>query len=677
MQSLSWYARRLRSMSIAEIAWRMHSVARDQVDRPRFALGLVPSAAKAAGQPWPPVLDLCDVATGSWPGDAHRQPWLAALLEEADSVARNRLSFFNLREHHLGDPIDWRRDHSLGVSSPRGFAPAIDYRDVRTAGDCKLVWEPSRCHQFVVLGRAYRASGEQKYAEALAQQFKSWLDANPFGYGMNWRSPLELAIRVINWVWALDLVRDCEAFDEELRHRILHSAHLHMWEIARKYSRASSANNHAIGEAAGVFVGASYFEGFDRSKEWREQARAILEREIQRQTYADGVNKEQAFSYHLFVTHFFLLCGTVARKRNEDFTPRYWQTLGKMLDFVAAINAGGRPPMYGDCDDAKVLDLGSDHTDLSGILACGAALFERADWKAQAAKWPQHAEWLLGASGRQAFDGLAANRVNPTSRAFPDAGIYLLHNGDVSVTFDCGELGFGSIAAHGHADALSVTLRVGGEDVLVDPGTYDYFTHPEWRDYFRSTRAHNTVEVDGCDQSEMLGKFLWGKRAKARCVAWEPDKRRVCGEHDGYTRLPQPVTHRRTVELPAADKLRVRDHLFGEGRHTARMCLHFAEDCEVVQSTESSVSVRLQSGRAVKLAFDSRLEIKLVRGDEQGRFGWVSRGYHQRTASTALVASLVVEGEVEFTTEFSISSAEKQGDAMVESAHLQKRAMHV
>ena len=90
------------------------------------------------------------------------------------------------------------------------------------------------------------------------------------------------------------------------------------------------------------------------------------------------------------------------------------------------------------------------------------------------------------------------------------------------MVFDCGELGFKAIAAHGHADALSFTLRAFGSDVFVDPGTYDYFSYSAWRAYFRSTSAHNTLAVDGRDQSVMLGPFLWGARAQARCIAWEP-----------------------------------------------------------------------------------------------------------------------------------------------------------
>src|SRR6185436_14954164 len=158
--------------------------------------------------------------------------------------------------------------------------------------------------------------------------------------------------------------------------------------------------------------------------------------------------------------------------------------------------------------------------------------------------------------------------------AFDDSGYYLLQWGRrqsrdrVSVVFDCGELGFGAIAAHGHADALSVAVRAGGVDLLVDPGTYDYFSFPAWRQYFRSTRAHNTITVDGHDQSELLGSFQWGRRASARRLDWRPRPGggAVAGEHDGYRRLPSPVTCRRSLDLDRPSRmLTITDEIESEG----------------------------------------------------------------------------------------------------------------
>ena len=183
---------------------------------------------------------------------------------------------------------------------------------------------------------------------------------------------------------------------------------------------------------------------------------------------------------------------------------------------------GGCIPQLGDSDVGYVLDLETDGDRARNLLAVGAALFGRSDFKELAEDAHERVYWLLGNDGCRVFDGLGSllrkeGAFAIRSRAFPESGYYLLQCGGrgpdddrISVSFDCGALGFGSIAAHGHADALSLTVRISGVDVLIDPGTYDYFTFPEWRRYFRSTPAHHTITVDGLSQSENRGPVRWG-----------------------------------------------------------------------------------------------------------------------------------------------------------------------
>src|SRR5262249_51763579 len=148
-------------------------------------------------------------------------PWLESLITKADSIAENRLSFFDLKDRDLGHPIRWNYEHAADRPTPMSFAPQIDYRDFDATGDCKLVWEPNRHHQLVALGRAYRATADQRYAEAAAEQLRSWMDQCPYPFGMNWRSPLELGIRLINWVWTVALIRPSGAVTAEFELRLM------------------------------------------------------------------------------------------------------------------------------------------------------------------------------------------------------------------------------------------------------------------------------------------------------------------------------------------------------------------------------------------------------------------------------------------------------------------------
>ena len=126
------------------------------------------------------------------------------------------------------------------------------------------------------------------------EQLDGWMRRNPFGMGMNWRSPMEMAIRLINWVWAIDLIREAGLIKGEFRGRLLNAVYRHLWDIARKFSRGSSANNHLIGEAAGVFIGAGYFRNLKKAGKWRAKGRKILLAEVETQTFPDGGNREQA-----------------------------------------------------------------------------------------------------------------------------------------------------------------------------------------------------------------------------------------------------------------------------------------------------------------------------------------------------------------------------------------------
>ena len=185
------------------------------------------------------------------------------------------------------------------------------------------------------------------------------------------------------------------------------------------------------------------------------------------------------------------------------------------------------------------------------VLASGAALFDAPAWFPAVAGGVQ--ERLLGAVAQPRRLPLA--EVQP--RQFPDAGLVLLRSRsadgpEIWCRGDSGPHGFLSIAAHGHADALSVEVRHDGVDILADPGTYCYHGEPDWRRWFRSTAAHNTLEIGGVNQSDSGGPFLWKTQAETTtlvCDVGEQPVQTWTAEHDGYLRLATPTIHRRSVRL--------------------------------------------------------------------------------------------------------------------------------
>jgi hypothetical protein len=327
-----------------------------------------------------------------------------------------------------------------------------------------------------------------------------------------------------------------------------------------------------------------------------------------------------------------------------------------MLEFAAALSEGsGRLPALGDADDGYVLDLGPGPPGIKDLLCIGAILFKRSDFKECSGGFREPALWLLGSEAKQRFDDLPSTHTRRliASKGFKDSGYYLLQCGSagsserISVAVDCAELGFKSIAAHGHADALSFVLCAFGGEVFVDTGTYDYFTYSEWRSYFRSTRAHNTVVIDNQDQSVMLGPFMWGRRATSRIIEWNPWPEgggRFVAEHDGYCRLKDPVIHRRSIELnPQARQVSITDEIHAAANHRIAICFHLTEHCSASVVSPGHVCILLPEGK-LTIGVDTRLKLTLFNGSDDPKFGWVSRGYHRKVPAPTVVAEGLSQG---------------------------------
>src|SRR6185437_1342216 len=314
------------------------------------------------------------------------------------------------------------------------------------------------------------------------------------------------------------------------RGRWLESIYRHCHFIARHFSRHSSANNHLLGEMTGLFIASLTWPSWPESAHWRDQAREELARESLLQTFEDGVNKEQAVWYHHAVADMLAVAGLFARANGCDFDAQYWGALESMLDFLASImDVSGGVPAIGDADQGVLVRLvPADATGAKpwagvyrSLLATGAVLFGRAEFRLKAGELDDKTRWLLGDGAAARFEALNTSGAHlPVRRSFPRAGYYILGDRfetpeEVRIVADAGALGYLSIAANGHADALAFTLTVGGKPFLVDSGTFAYHTERTWRRYFRGTSAHNTVMVDGEDQSVFAGPFLWLEHAEA------------------------------------------------------------------------------------------------------------------------------------------------------------------
>lgn len=634
-------------MSIPEVGYRLVQKANSKVEQ--YGLAVVRRVpAPDLGRRAEPF-----VATDA---DVPLEPYLAA----AERLLDGRLQVFD-REYVFDGVPDWNIDPKTGVQAPLVFGKALNYRDERVVGDIKYLWEINRHLELVALAQAYRLTADKSYLAGLRRLLESWLAQCPYPLGPNWTSALEVAIRLINWsvVWQLIGGVQSPMFrgdDGAFRDRWLQSIYRHMHFIRGNFSRFSSANNHLIGEAAGLYVGALTWPFWPATARWRKRARGELVREALRQNAPDGVNREQAIGYQQFVLDFLLLAALAGRANADDFPVEYWRRIERMLEFVAALtDAAGNLPMIGDADDGCVMRLSQaeDASPSRSLLAMGAVIYGRADFKAKARAFDDQAGWLLGSSAKLKFEALPDAPPETLPRAFPDGGYYILGRSlggpeEIRVVADAGPLGYRSIAAHGHADALSFVLSIGGTEVLVDPGTYAYHTERRWRDYFRGTSAHNTIRVDGENQSIIGGPFMWTRHARVQTERWQSNEHtdELHAWHDGYLRLSDPVRHERRLRFNKASAvLDVSDVIECRDRHTVECFWHFAEDVEVSLDERGNVRAA-KSGAALVLhcCYPPGTTPTIYRGDELRRGGWISRRFGIRSPTTTVVWRCDVHG---------------------------------
>ncbi|UJP06126.1 MAG: heparinase II/III family protein [Nitrosomonas sp.] len=642
MKNLVWKYNRLRTMSFAEIAYRVRQAAKIKADsyiHKRIKHPPRPDYSHP-GKPW---LD-------SPPRDLNAELYCTA----ANRILAGRYDIFALHDANLGFPPQWNRDPKTGIQAPLVFGKTLNYRNEDLVGNIKYLWEPNRHLQLTTLAQAYHLSGDSRYASGVQVLLESWFDQCPYPLGVHWTSSLELAVRLVNWsfTWHLLGGENSRLFaseeGERFKRRWLDSIYLHCHFIASFLSRHSSANNHLFGELMGLFVAAITWPCWQASKHWLQQAHRELETEAIKQNAPDGVNLEQAVYYQHEVIDMMLICWLVGRANGIAFSQHFTTRLERMLEFIAAVmDVSGSVPMIGDADDALMVHWSKEpnwHLYRS-LLATAAVLFNRSDFKEKTKHFDDKSRWLLGDDAKHHYDSIAPNNHQATlRREFRTGGYFIIgsnfdQQNEIRAVADAGPLGYLSIAAHGHADALSFTLSVAGNPILIDPGTYAYHTQKKWRDYFRGTAAHNTVRVDGIDQSEIGGNFMWLRKANARREHWEsnPDKDCFVASHDGYRRLPDPVIHRRKIEfLKQARIIVVEDMLTCTAEHELEFNWHFSEACQV-SIDHNTVRVTIADIHLEITMPNGNGKPELAIGSENPPSGWISRNFDEKIPSPSVI----------------------------------------
>ncbi len=562
----------------------------------------------------------------------------ARLVECAEDVMRGRWSLLGYGALEFGAEVDWLRDPVSGARWPLDYH--ADVVVVRGDGsDIRVVWELNRLGQLLTLARAYAVTGDERYAAEVLRQVRSWRARNPVGFGPNWACAMEAALRALNLVAALRLIRHSPQLDEQSFSILLASLDEHGAHIRRNLEFSYIARgNHYLSDVAGLFWLGALLPELEGARAWREFGLRELQRELETQVLADGADCESSTGYHRFVTELFLYSFLLARANGIEVEERYWLKLRAMLEYMRAyLRPDGRAPLVGDTDGGQVLPLvrraGDDH---DYLLALASVVFDEPRFKTVDAM-PEEVLWLLGAEGALEYQNLPATARAPASQAFPAAGTYIMRAGDLYLLFNASGAGLKGRGAHGHNDALSIEVAAHGASFIRDPGSFVYTRDLAERHLFRSTAYHSTVVVDEEEQNttDPQQPFRIGDEARPRVLEWESDETRdlIVAEHDGYARLAAGgVTHRRAVRFDKRERRwLIEDTLTGAGAHLFRFVFHLAPGAEARVFSETGVEVcdRITGARLFIVSEDMRERPAL-----EPR--WSSRDYGEKQRSWAV-----------------------------------------
>lgn len=631
----NWYLNRLMKMSVPEIFYRVKQQIRSRfeekfADKYEFNSKKVVSAGKL----------------------------LEVHVFEPRAIPYS-LSFFGTEfAFNKPEEINWQKD----VLSGGTFNPDF-YRKINIRKDpnlsAKTVWEINRLQFLTGICFNYKNFRKEQDIDLFIRIIRSWATQNHFLKGINWYSNIEINLRLITWFicWEIldadDLVLHHKEFNEFVEHDWMPLIKKHCVYSYENPSKYSSANNHLISEYSGLFIAASKWK-FEESEKWIRYSQKGLEKEIIRQHSKDGINKEEAAEYIQFITDFFLLAFIIGEKTNRSFSERYKNRLFKIFCYIYnLLDCNGNFPKYGDEDDGKcyIIDFNHKFNNFKSLLTSGAILFNNAAFKSKSNGFDKKNLLLFGDQGKALFDSIPNTNKSENTRFYTEEGHFIFRKrdkaGELYMHFDSAPLGFLSIAAHGHADALSFILNVDGQPVFIDPGTFTYHTDPEWRRYFTGTLGHNTVRLNKKDQAISGGPTLWIRKYRT-CILdldLNGNYEHVKATHDGYSR--DGVQHVRDIVFSRSNnEYQILDTVIVHKK--SNICVeipfHIHPNLSVTYSSGNNFIISGDKIRKTKIHIDGKLQPEVIYGQVNPQIlGWYSDSFLRKEATSVIYCNTNIE----------------------------------
>lgn len=571
--------------------------------------------------------------------------------EAANRIVAGELRWFSWKWDEK--PVDWNAGSPVHWSSLSEFD--------RARGDVKWSWEPSRFDWAVTLGRAYVATGDDRYRAKFVELLDDWRRHNPPNCGLNWYCGQECSLRLLALVFAGGVFPD--------------AADMIWGTVAKLAERIEPSigyaigqhNNHGVSEAMGLYLAGICLPNHPSASHWRSLGKLVLEDSIAGQFAADGGYIQSSFVYQRLAIRCCLACFHAARALGDEFSQDAQHRVAQSARMLSALMMGenGRLPNYGANDGANVCALSScAYLDFRPIVQLTMAVLS-GERVYEPGPWDEELAWFRV----DATSVTKGDSSTPASYVAGETGYLALRSGPIAVFMRVPKYTSGRPL---QADALHVDFWLDGQPVAIDSGTYSY-NDPEgyWR-HFKSTSAHNTVFVDGKDQMASASRFLFthwtegtilqGTRDQDGQVEFESPTGEVTfvagnpaagAVSRAYVQIGHDLLHERFLSC-LDGVLQVVDVLSGNGVHRAELNWHLAGSWEETLGG----AVRLGSSNPIPVTVmcgEAELELSLRCGETPECTH--SERYGELLPLTLLTARLTVRGRATIITSFGASQA--------------------
>jgi len=528
--------------------------------------------------------------------------------------------------------------------------PWYQYNHQLQGEDIKFWWEPARLGWVFVLGRAFWLTQHPVYAQSCRDHLTTFLEANPPYLGPAWTSAQEAALRIPPLAFALQVFNQSSLFSPEIRGRIVEAIIHHAERIppTLSYARAQR-NNHLLSEAMGLVVAATVLPLSPKSSTWVNTGNRIFKSALLDQIDPDtGEYIQHSVNYHRLMLQLALLWQRANKIGNR---PAHKVCEERILLAIQWLQS-----CY-DASSGKATNLG--HNDGTNFLRLDACSWDdyRPVLQSASVGFDQSRRFSAGALDEPAL--WLGKPLPDTCATTEDDYAWRIERGSTWMSIRTAHF----TSRPGHADQLHMELWHNGENIALDPGTYQYNLDPPWDNAYASALFHNTIIVDDKDPMERAGRFLWLRWTHATCRK-DANGSSLEAQHTvpyhGYT-------HSRIAEFDDSDHVIVKDVIHLQS-HTPRIVtLHWLLPDFSWSWQEPNLNLSTNSGNiCLSVQGDSdkkeaavtyqiiRAGITLLGLQADERFGWQSPTYGIKIPALSLRATITAIEKCSFTTQWSL-----------------------